>query len=263
VHLSQTIMNLISNAAEVMVDGGIISITTCQKYIDKPLKGHREFKKGDYVFLAVSDTGTGISPEDIDRIFEPFYTKKKLGKSGTGLGLAVVWGTVQDHKGYIYVDSKMGKGTTFNLYFPITHQKLEDNRSETSLRMLRGNGETILVVDDEEEQREAMNLILLQLSYLVRTIPSGEEAVKYLKKTPVDLVVLDMIMDPGIGGLETYKRIIQIYPHQKTIIISGYSETEDVREMQRLGAGVYLKKPYAIEKLAKVIKNELKKNIKN
>jgi len=117
-HLSKTVMNLVSNAAEAITEGGTISISTENRYIDKPIRGYDDVKEGDYVTLTVSDTGVGISRKDSERIFEPFYTKKVMGRSGTGLGMAVVWGTVKDHKGYIDIQSAKGKGATFTLYFP-------------------------------------------------------------------------------------------------------------------------------------------------
>ncbi len=118
VHLSKTIMNLISNAAEAMPDGGTITVSSENTEIDKPIKGYPDIKKGSYTIITVSDTGVGIAPEEIERIFEPFYTKKVMGRSGTGLGMAVVWGTVHDHNGYIDIKSTPGEGTTFLPLFP-------------------------------------------------------------------------------------------------------------------------------------------------
>jgi CheY-like chemotaxis protein len=115
------------------------------------------------------------------------------------------------------------------------------------------------VVDDVEEQREVASRILNKLRYSVHTVNSGEEAVEYLKKHAADLLVLDMIMEPGISGLETYKRVLQMYPRQKTIIVSGYMETEDIKEAQKLGAGIFVKKPYNLEKLGLAVKNGLEK----
>lgn len=124
VHIFKTVMNLVNNAAEAMPHGGDIIISTQNQYIDKPVKGYDSIKEGDYVTLVVSDSGTGIDPEDVERIFEPFYTKKKMGRSGTGLGMAVVWGTIKDHKGYIDIQSTPRKGTIFTLYFPATRKKI-------------------------------------------------------------------------------------------------------------------------------------------
>ena len=118
VHLGKTVMNLVSNAVEAMPDGGILTITTTNQYLDRPIQGYDNVRQGDYVVLSVSDTGEGIAANDIKRIFEPFYTKKVMGKSGTGLGLAVVWGTVKDHHGYIDVRSDEGTREHFYSLFP-------------------------------------------------------------------------------------------------------------------------------------------------
>lgn len=257
VHLSKTIMNLVSNAAEAMPEGGTLFISTRNTYLDKPVTGYDSIIEGDYVVLTFTDTGSGISQEDLSRIFEPFYTKKIMGRSGTGLGLAVVWGTVQDHNGYLCVESSLGKGTTFTIYFPATKAPLAVKTTRASVEQYLGQGEKILVVDDVESQREIAASILKQLNYQVATVASGEEALEYLKSNPCDLIVLDMIMDPGIDGLETYKRILSLAPRQKTIIASGFSESEQVKEAQRLGAGAYIKKPYSVETIGMAVKAEL------
>jgi PAS domain S-box-containing protein len=257
VHLSKTVMNLVSNAAEAMADGGTIHISTQNKYLDQPVGGYDEIEEGDYVLLKIADSGIGISPEDKERIFEPFYTKKIMGRSGTGLGMAVVWGTVKDHKGYIDLKSTEGQGTTFTLYFPVTRESLADDQSAEATVESNGKGERILVVDDIEEQRTIATLMLKKLGYDVNSVPGGEEAIEFLQDHSADLVVLDMIMDPGIDGLETYKQILQIHPDQKAIIASGFSETWRVKEAQRLGAGAYVKKPYTIEKIGQAVTAEL------
>ena len=259
VHLSKTIMNLVSNAAEAMPDGGKISISTENRYIDIPIRGYDHVEEGDYVVLTVSDTGVGISSADMQRIFEPFYTKKVMARSGTGLGLAVVWGTVKDHKGYVDLQSAKGKGTTFTLYFPGSREELTKDKSLVSIQDYMGKGESVLVVDDVEEQREIASRILKKLGYSVTTVSSGEEAVDYLKDNSADLLVLDMIMDPGIDGLETYKMILEFYPNQKAIIVSGFSETKRVKEAQRLGAGAYVKKPFLLQRIGLAVRDELGK----
>ncbi|MFO7598630.1 MAG: PAS domain S-box protein [Candidatus Desulfacyla sp.] len=257
VHLSKTVMNLVSNAAESMNDGGAVRISTRNAYVDKPIKGYDDIKEGDYVIVRVSDSGVGISPEDVKRIFEPFYTKKTMGRSGTGLGMAVVWGTLKDHGGYIDVQSTEGTGTTFTLYFPVTKREIIQKEAPLPVEAYMGKGETILLVDDVEEQREIGTEILEKLGYSVTSVSSGEEAVDYLKDHSADLMVLDMIMDPGIDGLETYRRILQSHPGQKAIIASGFSETQCVKEAQMLGAGPYIKKPYTLEKIGIAVKQEL------
>ena len=258
-HLSKTVMNLVSNAAEAMPEGGRLTISTENRYIDRPIRGYYDVAEGDYVVLIITDTGTGISPDDIEKIFEPFYTKKEMGRSGTGLGMAVVWGTVKDHNGYIDVQSIEGKGTTFTLYFPATREKLSTDKSRLAVDSYSGHGESILIVDDVEEQRKIASGMLKELGYSVVSISNGEEAVEYLKTKKVDLLVLDMIMDPGMDGLDTYRKIIEMNPGQKAIIASGFSETDRVKELQNLGAGRYIRKPFLLEKIGLAVKEELEK----
>lgn len=259
VQLSKTVMNLISNAAEAMADGGKIFISTENRYIDRPLSGYESVEEGDYITLTVSDAGTGISSEDMDRIFEPFYTKKKMGRSGTGLGMTVVWGTVKDHEGYIDIQSTEGKGTTFTLYFPVSRREIAKEEVILAIEDYTGKGESILVVDDVKEQRDIAYTMLTTLGYVADAVSSGEEAVEYLKEHTVDLIVLDMIMAPGMDGLDTYRKILEMHPGQKAIIASGFSASGRVKEAQRLGAGVYVRKPYSLEKIGIAIKTELGK----
>ena len=257
VHLSKSVMNLVSNAAEAMADEGKVSISTKNRYIDKPISGYDFVQEGNYVVLTISDTGIGISEDDLERIFEPFFTKKIMGRSGTGLGMAVVWGTIKDHNGYIDIESIKGKGTTFTLYFPVTKREIIEIKKPLPINEYMGNGESILIIDDVEEQREIASQILISLAYTVTSVASGEKAVEYLKNNHADLILLDMVMDPGIDGLETYQRIIKLHPHQKTIIASGFSSTNRVKEIQKIGAGAYIKKPYTFEKIGIAVKSEL------
>jgi len=259
IHLKKSIMNLLSNAAEAQTKGGRIVISTDNRYVDRPIEGYNDVREGDYAVLSVEDYGSGIEPEDLKRIFEPFYTKKVMGRSGTGLGMAVVWGTVQDHNGYIHVDSTPGKGTRFELYFPATRKDLSTGQDSISMKTYMGKGESVLVIDDVSEQREIASSILTKLGYCVIALPSGEDALDYLGDHSADVIVLDMIMDPGMDGLDTYRRISALHPGQKAVIASGYSETQRVRQTQQLGAGEYIKKPYTIENLGLTVKRELEK----
>lgn len=257
VHLAKVIMNLVSNAAEAMPRGGNILITTENEYVDTKLMGQEDITEGDYVVLTITDNGLGIAQDDLDRVFEPFYTKKKMGLSGTGLGMSVVWGTVKDHNGYIDLESSIGVGTTFKIYLPVTRKTFQADKAHLAIEDLFGNNESILVVDDVEAQRKIATSILNQLGYAVSSVASGEEAVLYLKNNSVDLLVLDMIMPPGINGLETYRQALETAPSQKAIITSGYSETESVKQAQALGAGQHIKKPYTVEKIGLAVKEEL------
>ena len=258
IHLDKTLFNLVSNASEAMPNGGVLTIKTANQYLDKPIQGYDKIREGDYVVLSVSDTGEGIPAADLKRIFEPFYTKKVMGRSsGTGLGLAVVWGTVKDHHGYINVESEEGKGSIFTLYFPVTREDIFVDRTAVSISEYMGEGEFILIVDDVKGQRDLAAEMLRTLNYNVSSVSSGEEAVAYLKEHQADLIVLDMIMDPGMDGLDTYKKVLEVHPRQKAIIVSGFSETDRVTAAHALGAGAYVKKPYIIEKLGLAVRKEL------
>ncbi len=259
-HIRQTVMNLVSNAAEAQSDGGEIRISTYNYNFDLPQKGYDLIREGDFVAVEVSDKGCGISKEDLERIFEPFYTKKIMGRSGTGLGMAVVWGTVQDHFGHIEVDSKENEGTTFYLYFRVTREKLKKETGALPASEYMGIGQVILIVDDVQEQREIATAILEILNYKPVAVSSGEKAIEYLQTQEADLILLDMIMDPGIDGLETYQKILEIKPNQKAIIASGYAETDRVKQIQKMGAGTYIKKPFTIETIGCAIKDELEKS---
>ena len=256
--LSKVVMNLVTNAAEACTEGGEIRITTRNRYLVHPIRGYDKFHEGDYILLSVRDTGIGIPSKDIERIFEPFYSKKVMGRSGTGLGMTVVWGSVHDHNGHIDVHSEQGKGTTFELYFPATREETGEKKALCPLPALVGNGETILVVDDVKEQRDLAGAMLKRLGYRVHAVSSGEAAVDFVAADPaVDLLLVDMIMYPGIDGLETFRRIRRRYPRMKAIIVSGFSETDRVKNAQALGAGAYIRKPYLLETLAAAVKSEL------
>jgi CheY-like chemotaxis protein len=257
VHLSKTLMNLVSNAAEAISGRGEVTIRTENRYVDHPIQGYDHLQEGHYVVLMVSDSGMGIPDRDLRKIFEPFYTKKVMGRSGTGLGLAVVWGTVKDHRGYIDVQSQEGNGTTFTLYFPVTKEEPTKTAETVSTSTYMGRGESILVVDDLKEQRELAVNMLERLGYRVEAVSQGEEAIEYLKNKKADLVVLDMIMEPGINGFETYRRILGINPKQKAIIVSGFSETGRVKKTLELGAGSFIRKPYVLETIGLAVRREL------
>ena len=256
-HIRKVLMNLVSNASEAIEGSGNVVVSTMNRYIDKPLKGYDDVNIGEYAVLTITDNGPGISADDLDRIFEPFYTKKVMGRSGTGLGLTVVWNVVQDHEGYINVTGDK-EGAKFELYFPITREAVTDKQS-IPLEDLYGHGEMILVIDDVQSQREISCRLLETLQYKTKAVSGGKEAIDYLKEHSVDLLLLDMIMDPGINGRETYERIKKIHPQQKAIIFSGFAETEQVKETQKLGAGRYIKKPLILEELGLAVKEELRK----
>ena len=165
--------------------------------------------------------------------------------------------TVKDHHGYINVGSEEGKGSTFTLYFPMTREAITADAVTISISEYMGRGESILVVDDVKEQRDLAAGMLRKLNYNVASVSSGEEAIAYVKECNVDLIVLDLIMDPGMDGLDTYKQVLGIHPKQKAIIVSGFSETDRVKTARDLGAGAYVRKPYIKEKLGLAVRKEL------
>lgn len=250
-------MNLVSNAVESITERGKVTIKTENRYVDIPISGYDGIREGDYAVLTVSDTGRGISSNDLGKIFEPFYTKKEMGRSGTGLGLAIVWGVVKDHNGYIEAESEEGKGSAFTVYFPVSSEEPANVQKAVSAGVYPGRGESILVVDDVKEQREVSRSMLETLGYRVDSVSSGEDAIEYLKGRKVDLLILDMIMEPGIDGMETYLRALGINPGQKAIIASGFSETDRVRETLKMGAGAFVRKPYLLETVGRAVRKEL------
>lgn len=256
--LKKVIMNLVSNGAEAQAEGGTLLIETRAIKLTAPKSGLQSMDVGEYVRLRVRDNGEGIGEEDLNRIFEPFYTRKVMGRSGTGLGLTVVWGTVEDHEGAIDVSSRPGEGTTIDIYLPANQE--EESRpapEEGSREEVPGSGQTILIIDDVDHQREIATAILERLNYRVESVESGEAALEFLRKKPVELVVLDMILVGGMDGLDTYKKILELYPGQKAIIASGFSESDRVLRAQALGAGSCIRKPYTLQQLSGAVQKEL------
>ena len=252
-------MNLVSNGVEAICGPGKLAITTRNLNLEASLMAYDdEISPGEYAVLEITDTGSGMSPEEMEKVFEPFYSKKVMGKSGTGLGMTVVWGAVKDHQGHIKIQSEKEKGTSFTLYFPASDQELSDMDVDLPTEDYKGNGEKILVIDDMSDQRDVAVALLTALGYTAIALPNGEAALRYLQKNRVDLVMLDMIMYPGMDGLDTYKEILKLNPSQKALIATGYCETERFKEAQKLGSGQYLVKPFTLEKLGKKVKSELR-----
>lgn len=253
-HLAKIIANLINNGMDAMPEGGELTITLEHGHIDKLIGGFANIEAGDYIILTVKDTGSGIDKNDIKHIFEPFYSKRKMGRSGSGLGLSITYGIVKDHNGYIDLKSEAGIGSEFVVYFPKVN--LESQSPAKAVVDIRGS-ETVLIVDDIEEQRELAATILSSLGYNTKTAASGEEAIEFLKNNHADLVILDMIMDDDMDGLDTYRKIIEIRPDMKAVIASGFSETDRVKEAEKLGVAKYIRKPYNMQILGKAIREIL------
>jgi len=258
IHVRKCLMNLIINGVEAIQGKGIISIVTSNYDRHLPLaKGKDNCAKRNFTKVVIHDTGSGIAPNDIDHIFEPFYTKKVMGRSGTGLGLAIVWNTMADHGGTVNVVSD-SHGTTFELDFPSVESKVAQLPEQENWKDYVGKGETILVIDDEPRQREIASQLLTLLEYSVHRVSSGEAAVEYSKNHSTDLLLLDMVMLPGQNGRKTFEQILKIHPRQKAIIASGFAENADVRATLAMGANAFVSKPYTTLQLALAIHKVLR-----
>ncbi len=259
-HLWKCLLNLVINALEAVGPDTYMIVSTTTRTLTSPKSAYEEIPAGDYVVISVIDGGPGIPPEALERIFEPFFSKKTLGRSGTGLGLAVVWSVVHDAGGYIDVESSPS-GTRFDLYFRPGVEITRAAEPEVDVERWRGQGQRILVVDDEASQRRISTALLTRLGYEVESVGSGLEALRLLKQTPIDLFLLDMMM-PQMDGLRTFIEARRISPTLRAVIVSGYAATADVCEAQRLGAGPLVSKPFSVALLGKTIFEELHRPIR-
>lgn len=256
-HLHKILLNLIGNSLEVLGEKGIIHISTDNCAFVHPLATNAPgAQQSDFIKLTVSDNGPGIKQEDIDYIFDPFYSTKVMGKSGTGLGLSIVWNIVQDHNGWIEIkDNK--PGAIFEIYLPASHDAVCPVQDILTADSLRGNGETILLIDDQLEQNEIIGKALQKMGYVTYSVTSGEEGITFLQTQPVDLVLLDMMMGDGLNGRETFERMLEIHPRQKAIVITGYAKSEEIIKAKKLGVSEFIEKPVTISKVGKAVKQSL------
>ena len=256
VHIKKSLMNLITNAAEAISHQGTIRVSTHNRYMAQKDAANAGLAEGDYIMLTVRDSGSGISKEELGHIFEPFYTKKVLGRSGTGLGLTVVHNTVEEHDGKIIVESSE-KGTSFTLYFPLGQAAQTQPEQQAVEEALPPSNKHILIIDDEPQLRDIASQILKTQGYKVDSVCSGEMAIQFILKQPVDLILIDMLMEPGMNGREAYEEILKINPEQKAVIASGFSESDDVKATLKLGASGFIKKPYSMDQLCRVVQEAL------
>jgi two-component system, cell cycle sensor histidine kinase and response regulator CckA len=255
--IEQILMNLGINAADAMQDGGTLTIQTRNTLLDENFCGsHPGVKPGRYVLLSVTDTGTGMNKETVRRIFEPFFTTKEKGK-GTGLGLAVVYGIVEQHAGGIICESKPSVGTAFKIYFPAVEEAPEEQYSENK-EPPNGQGETILMVDDAPEILEMGALQLNGANYNVITASNAKEAIKIYEKhrDTIRLVLLDLIM-PEMGGMRCLEILRNMDPNVKVLVLTGYTKRGMTQELEEAGAIDFLLKPFdtrrLLEKIRKII----------
>jgi len=257
-HLQKVLMNLVNNGFEALSETGRVRITTRdEEAVVAGPDGGASRVAPPCIVLTVEDTGHGIPEENLPHIFEPFYTKKKMGRSGTGLGLAVVWNAVRDHGGEITLDSSPA-GTIFTIRLPACDEaeEGEGDGSALPLESLRGTG-SILVVDDEAMQRDLATRMLRSLGYDVFSVASGEEALAFLQERHVDLLLLDMLMG-GMNGAETYDAIRARNPAQKAVIVSGFSGSLEYDRARELGAAGLLQKPYSLAQLGQAVRKALR-----
>ena len=258
IQVEQAIMNLAVNAKDAMPDGGKIVIETERvKLDDQFCKTHLGARPGEYVLLSISDTGHGMDREILDHVFEPFYTTKDVGK-GTGLGLAMVYGIIKNHEGYILCYSEINTGTTFKIYLPAMEQSGQRQKPDKMEDLFKGGEETILLVDDEEYIRDLGVELLTDVGYKVLTATNGEEGLQIYKKEQkkIDLIILDLVI-PGMGGKKCYEEILKINPRAKILIVSGYSANGPGKSALEAGAKGFVGKPFDVSHLLEKIREIL------
>lgn len=256
--LHNALLNLGINSSQAMPDGGKISfITSIQEAAETTYPAaDLPLEPGDFLEIKVTDTGCGIPPENLGKIFDPFFTTKEQGK-GTGLGLAALYGTVQQHHGTIKVDSEVGSGTCFTILLPLA----DEDREVAEIKPLKKTGSGhILVVDDEEVMRLTARAILEDLGYTVETAENGDEALQvYSASSPFDVVILDMVM-PVMNGRDCLEKLLRIDPSAKVILSSGFTQEDDLTEMKKIGLKNFIRKPYRSSELNQVVHKTLKED---
>lgn len=265
IHIRKIVMNLLKNSVEATDTGGTIVISVSSFHSDAEIICvNNTVASGDYVCLSVRDEGKGISSKNMKRIFEPFFSTKERATSGTGLGLSLVWNAAADHGAGIQVEN-VEKGCEVKILFPCdifakteSVERIELARPllQTPVRVA-GKGERILVVDDDFRQRQLVTKILSSHGFLVVTMESGEKAVRYLRTHQVDLVVIDIVLGLGIGGSQTYREILKLWPQQKALVVTGYTCEGDVEEILALGAYGIVNKPYTVSELSEAVAQSL------
>jgi CheY-like chemotaxis protein len=249
----QVLLNLVVNARDAMPDGGDLTIETSDRVVTEDRSASlQELAPGDYVVLSVSDTGSGIDRDVLERMFEPFYTTKETGK-GTGLGLATVFGIMKQHNGHIEVETEKGRGTVFHAYFPAGGEDESDQMVKEQMRSSRGD-ESILLVEDDSTVREMLVDALRPLGYKVTAFPSGNEALEHFRENgDFDLLLTDLVL-PGMNGRELVDKVRELRPGMKTVIMSGYVPSQDEKERIMVTDIPFISKPIIPSALLKVLR---------
>ncbi|MFH0995394.1 MAG: response regulator [Pseudomonadota bacterium] len=256
--IEQVLLNLYVNAFHAMPGGGSLLLTTENVSLGKSSDRFFNLAPGNYVKITVTDTGIGMDEKTQQRIFEPFFTTKEMGR-GTGLGLASAYGIIKNHKGMIEVKSKIGTGTTFNIYLPASEQEVKNN--EIAYDSILKGIETILLVDDEDKILDVERDLLSALGYTVIVATNGKQAIRLYETNPdkIDLVVLDMIM-PGMGGGEIYDALRKVKPDVKVLLCSGYSQAGQASEILQRGCTGFIQKPFNASELSEKLREIIDKS---
>ncbi len=253
--LLRGISNLLINALDAIGRNGSITVCSEAVVLTTPTGNLMEIPHGEFVRLSITDDGPGIEHSILNKIFEPFFTTKATDKKrGSGLGLSIVHAVIADHNGFIDVHDVEPHGTCFELYLPVMHGETETTDTPVSVA---GGSESVLVIDDDAFQREVTENLLTRLGYQPTSVASGEEALELLDHDKPDLLILDMVMSPGIDGVETYRRAIRKHPDLKAIIVSGYAESQRMKSAEQLGLTRFVRKPLTLQSLNTAIRAEL------
>jgi two-component system cell cycle sensor histidine kinase/response regulator CckA len=259
-HIDQLLMNLAINATDAMPNGGRLSIETANATLDETYAArHSGLQAGDYIMIAVSDTGTGMDEATRARIFEPFFTTKAPGK-GTGLGLATVFAIVEQNHGHIWVYSEVGQGTTFKIYFPRVAEAAQalPSRGPAALLKQTGMARTVLVVEDDDAVRGTIATVLERQGYRVLQAHHGGEGL-HVSEThdgAIDLVISD-VMTPELGGREFVERLVETRSRTRVLLMSGYTDDDILQRGLINPAFAFMEKPFAVEQLIRKVEEVL------
>jgi nitrogen-specific signal transduction histidine kinase len=253
--VEQVLLNMYINAWQAMPRGGELYLRTENIVLDDKRSRLFDIASGNYVRIIIKDTGVGMDDNTLQRIFEPFFTTKEIG-TGTGLGLASAFGIIKNHNGYIDVKSREGQGSTFTIYLPAFDGEIPD-KEEAQDDLPPGN-ETILLVDDEETILDACGTMLNRMGYTVITARGGREAIAVYQErhADIDMVILDIIM-PDINGGEVFDHLVEIDPHVKVLLSSGYTIEDQAAAILERGCNGFIQKPYEMEQLNRSIREIL------
>jgi len=255
--LHQLLMNLFTNAVHAMDEKGEVTVSLQGVNLKAETLSHKpELSPGTYVCLSVSDTGAGIDQKARNHIFDPFYTTKEVGK-GTGMGLSVVHGVVESHGVFITVESELGQGSTFHVFFPVTEEKEEEILEIETTQFLKGS-ERILLVDDETMILKMAEQMLKNFGYEVTTGSNSVKALEIFKSKPdqFDLLITDQSM-PNMSGSELVAEILKARPGMPIILCTGYSSKVSAENASEKGISKYMTKPYSLKKLSETVREVL------